>query len=54
MNLESNTTPKLNKQYIKSKYNNQQTLTSNYIVTDLHSVSYIMAFVSHTTQSRQS
>ena len=54
MNLESNITPKINKQHLKSKYNNQQTLTSNYIITTLHSVSYIMALVSHTTQSRQS
>ena len=33
MNLESNTTPKINKQHLKSKNNNQQTLTNNnYIV----------------------
>ena len=29
MNLESNTTPKINKQHLKSKNNNQQTLTNN-------------------------
>ena len=41
MNLESNTTPKINKQHLKSKYryNNQQTLTNyNYTMTLLQAV----------------
>ena len=38
MNLKSNTTSKINKQYLKSKYNDQQTLTNNdYTITPLHS-----------------
>ena len=37
MNLESSTTQKINKQYLKSKYNNQKTLTNNNcIATPLH------------------
>ena len=36
MNLESNTTAKINNQHLKSKYNNPHTLTNNnYIVISL-------------------
>ena len=45
MNLESNTTPKFNKQYLKSNYNNQQTLTNNnYTVTPLRYATHQHAY----------
>ena len=33
MNLESNTIPKINTQHLKSKYNNQQTLTNSIMLS---------------------